>query len=429
MGRALKKDALVTPPPVQHQPRPSGPPGQRSVSRAHQGDALGQRDATIAAAVLTVLAHLVVFTLLPRELAPLPQRETRRPPRTYELQLEPSPAPEDRVAEPEKQPLERVEEPEKRFVMAPSGIPDQVPADDRNFSDRNQIAANPEKPETLSDDQSPMVKGDMEESNRLVQGNPEKAPPVPPEAGTPEAIAAYMQKLAAPKPVPAQTPSPQERPVEEAKDAQQTADLLEKPKKDDGILARQNSEVGTAEEAPKKSPGPEPQRPRSEPPPEATSPTDGQGKDATTEVAQMAAQAAGPRPRPRIRLESESSYGPIKQSRGGVLRIGNLAFNSRYSEFGDYWRRCGEMIENRWRSLVYGSRAILPNGHIVTVEFTIHRDGQVSDIRIKESTAVGPLAETISTDAIASVAPFREWTPEMIATMDEKTVCTVSCIY
>ena len=157
-----------------------------------------------------------------------------------------------------------------------------------------------------------------------------------------------------------------------------------------------------------------------------TSEVDGQGQDEMTAPPQ-AADDQTPLPRPRQRVERDTSYGPIKDNRQGVIQIGRLAFNSEYSEFGEYWRRIAEVIEMRWRNLVYNSRSI-PNGGFVVIEFAITRDGQVTDVKVAQSTT-GKLAETVSADAITAEAPFEKWTPEMIVKMGEKADCAIGFYY
>jgi hypothetical protein len=160
---------------------------------------------------------------------------------------------------------------------------------------------------------------------------------------------------------------------------------------------------------------------------EVTSPADGQGQAQMTTPPQAADQPT-PTPRPRQRVERDTSFGPIKENRQGAIQVGRLAFDAQYSEFGDYWRRVAEIIEARWRNLVYNTKSIPFGGYRVVVEFSITRQGQVTDVNVSFSSA-GKLAETISVDSIVGEAPFFEWTPEMIVKMGEKAQCAIHFYY
>ena len=142
----------------------------------------------------------------------------------------------------------------------------------------------------------------------------------------------------------------------------------------------------------------------------------------------QAAQQPTPVPRPRLRVERDTSYGPIKDNRQGAIVIGRLAFDAQYSEFGEYWRRVAEIIEARWRNLVYNTRAIPRGGYRVVVQFSITRDGQVRNVKVAFSDA-GKLADTVSIDAIVGEAPYFEWTPEMIVKMGEEAACAIHFYY
>jgi hypothetical protein len=108
--------------------------------------------------------------------------------------------------------------------------------------------------------------------------------------------------------------------------------------------------------------------------------------------------------------------------------VGQLAFNSRLSEFGDYLARMKEVIGLRWRNLNYNTRALPGGGTRVIVRFDITREGRIEHIRIIEATT-GRVGETLATDAITSSAPFNRWSPEMIVILGERTACEVHFYY
>jgi outer membrane biosynthesis protein TonB len=352
-------------------------------------DARRNRDSLFAAILLAFFLHLLLFWATPRELFEDPPEQVLIP-QSMEIILEQIPE------QPEVQ---------ETYVRAAPDVEERIPEETLNISDRNQVAAQEESVAAISPDNTPYVEGDEEDSNRLVQGNPnqEPTPPAPPAASPTSATSPVVQQEAAPKEIPVQV----------------DPDYIEqKPEQDEGIASIENP--SEAQETPE-----EPTEPLEEV--LVTSKVDGKGQAEMTTPAQ-AAQQPNPVPRPRQRVERDTSYGPIKDNRQGAIVIGRLAFDARYSEFGEYWRRVAEIIEARWRNLVYNTRAIPRNGGKVVVQFSITRDGQVTDVKVPVSSA-GKLANTISVDAILGQSPYDEWTPEMIVKMGEKAECAIHFYY
>ncbi len=346
------------------------------------------REGLFAAILLAFFLHLLLFWATPRELFPEPPEQVLIP-QSIELVLEEIPA------NPEM---------EETYVRAAPNVEELVPEDTLNISDRNQSAAQ-EEATLVGEDSTPYVEGDQPDSNRIVQGNPfqEPTPPAPPAASPSSGASPIQQQEAAPREVVvAVNPDFIEQEVIE----EEGVASIEKP--DEAV------------EIPEEPTEPEEQI-------LVTSQADGQGQAEMTTPPQ-AAENPTPTPRPRQRVERDTSYGPIKDNRQGVIQIGRLAFDAEYSEFGEYWRRVAEIIEARWRNLVYNTRSIPYGGYVVVVQFSITRDGQITDVKTAYSTA-GKLAETVSVDAIVGEAPFFDWTPEMIVKMGEKAECAIHFYY
>ena len=361
-------------------PRPAKPVMQDNPDRTREG--------LVAAVLLAFFLHLLLFWITPREIFPEAPDQVLIP-QSIELVLEEIPA------EPEM---------DETYVRAAPNVEELVPEETQNISDRNQQAAQ-EEASLVGVDNNPYVEGDMEESNRLVQGNPfqEPTPPAPPAASTSSGSSPLVQQEAAPREV----------------EVQVQPDFIEQdPVEDEGIASIEVPD--RAVEVPE-----EPVQPEEEVP--VTSEIDGQGQAEMTTPPQ-AAENQTPTPRPRQRVERDNSYGPIKDNRQGVIQLGRLAFDAQYSEFGEYWRRVAEIIEARWRNLVYNTRSIPFGGHVVVVQFSITRDGQVENVKVVHSTA-GKLAETVSVDAIIGEATYYEWTPEMIVKMGEMSDCAIHFYY
>lgn len=352
------------------------------------------RDTVMAAVVWTVLLHLLVLWGLPRSIH-LPENRVYQYSQAIDLVLEPIP---DALDE------------EMRYVRATPDVPEEAPEETVNISDRDQMAAQPEEAPTLDPDNTPMRDGDMEESNRLVQGNPfdEPTPPAPPASGD----------EGAESPMAEQEPAPMQPPAVMAPDFQANDETDPDP---NGIAMFPDPAL--AQERPVEEPQTVEDWATDE-----TSPEDGRGESRVRTPPQQQAEAPSQQPRPRLRVERDTSYGPLRDNREGVIRIGSLAFDSRYSEFGEYWRRVAEIIERRWRNLVYNSRAITFSGSRVVVQFDITRDGRVQNVKVIDSTS-GRLAESISIDSIVGEAPFHPWTPDMVLRMGDSAECAIHFFY
>ncbi len=374
-------------PEVKDRTQPRKRPGLARSDR--QAEARQNRDGLFAAILLAFFLHLLLFWATPTEFLPKPSDEVLVP-QTMEVYLEEIPV------QPEN---------EETYVRAAPNIEEQIPEETNNISDRNQQVSQTE--ETVpGNEPTPYIEGDEEDSNRLVQGNPFQEP-------TPQAPPAASQ-TSGQSPLPQQEAAPREEVVEVQPDY-----IEQEPEEEEGIASVEKPDE--AREEPEEQVKPEEQV-------AVTSENDGQGEGQMTTPPQ-AAENQTPVPRPRQRVERDTSYGPIKDNRQGWIRIGDdVAFNSKYTEFGEYWRRVGEIIETRWRNLVYNTKSIPISGNRVTISFAITRDGQVTDVKVQESTA-GRLADTVSTDAIVGAAPFFEWTPEMIVKMGEKAPCAIVFIY
>ncbi len=346
------------------------------------------RESLFAAILLALFLHLLLYWVSPSDLFESPAGETDAS-ADFEVVIES---------------FQENQELEERYVRAAPNISESVPEETINISDRDQQAAQEEEAPP-DPENTPYVEGDEEESNRLVQGNPmqQPTPQSPPEASQSQGSSPMAQQEAAPREKPAEA----------------NPDYIEQvPDQDEGVASIEKP-------AESREPPEEPVDLRD--PVEATSEADGQGEAQVTTPPQASGEE-GPKPRPRQRVERDTSFGPVKDNRQGAIQIGRLAFDSQYSEFGEYWRRVAEVIEARWRNLVYNTRSIPFGGYRVVVEFSITRKGEVRNVEVSFSDA-GRLAETISVDAIVGEAPFFDWTPEMIVKMGEEAGAAIHFYY
>lgn len=352
----------------------------------------GENDAAVAALVFTLLLHMILYYAVPQSV--VFEEATATPQRELEFLL-----------------VDPDEERDERYVMAAPDRRQERPEETLNISDRDQVAAQ-EEIAPLSPDNSPLVAGDEEDSNRIVQGNPFQQPSPQPSFGGGEASdnadSPMQERRAAPREtgsaVDLDAPEFDSVEIEDDAGARVVERRGQASRETDIDLPDSIADSAAVER----------------------SAFDGEGRDRLETPAQEASES--PVPRPRQTVERATSYGPLRSSQTGVVRIGRLALDAQYSEFGEYWTRVAEIIERRWRNILYNSRSVAFRGARVTVEFEITREGEVEGARILHSDA-GRLAETISIDAITSEAPYFRWTPDMILRMGDRSSFRVTFIY
>lgn len=383
-------------------PRPVARPPHHDTQNWLQPDR--DKDTILVAGLLAVIAHLLLFWLVPTVLV-IPDVEKVPVAKTNRLEFKLVPDLDD--------PIDL-----QNYVMSNPDAPDQVPAETNNMSERNQVAAQPDPAVDLSPDHSPMNTGDMEESNRLVQGDPNQlSQPSRSQAQAdqvnPEADEVQPQEPVENAPAMAQSspaPAPFIPPIEGL------------PPED---LADEGLNMATIPPMP---PSQEMLPPAETVPDRPTTQAATAQAAATSATSQRIPNDSPPRPRPTV--QRDTTTGPLKSSREGVLMSGPVAFNAKYSQFGDYFAQVKEAVYNRWVSLIVPSKSVNQTfgATRVVVSFAITRDGEIVDLKVDEATA-GPLEQTFAVDAIESPAPYRKWTPEMILMGEDKMECTVTFYY
>jgi hypothetical protein len=121
------------------------------------------------------------------------------------------------------------------------------------------------------------------------------------------------------------------------------------------------------------------------------------------------------RPRPTRLSEVRAQRGLLAGERmrqdGGVRRPGHVAFNVKATPFGEYDGAIIRAIEQRWYGILDESAFVTRSGKVV-VEFRIHYDGRVTDLKVVEQD-VGELLSLYCRRAISDPAPFGPWPSDM----------------
>lgn len=338
----------------------------------HERSACGR---TLLAFVLSVLLHLIVLYFLPERL--LPQAVSMKVPETVELELT----------------MESVKPEDMRFVEANPEVAENIPDEMRNYSFRNQQAAD-ESAASLTGEEQPKVDG-VEPSQKILEGqlaSAAVAPQLPAEELSQNTARASAPILFPPKGV-------------ERAEFLKEAGLAEMDAQGSGRLG----EIAAA----------------------ASGKLDGVlhlHEPVEAEAAEVTARSGDPtQAKPRPRLDPKLIMGPLMQSAGGASRRGQLAINASFSEFGEYQQQFFAAVVTGWyQDIDYYQPIDLKSR--VEVRFTMRSDGTVTNVKAVNSTA-SEIATVICENAISKPKQFRPWTKEMVEVYGEARELTVLFIY
>jgi hypothetical protein len=357
----------------------------------------GQSRSVLLALLIAALLHLGVLLLLPQQIL---RSTAPSAVEAQDMQLTLLPpqelSPED-----------------LRFVEANPDAPENEPDAKDQYSFRSQQAAS----ETLSDSplNAPNVAGDTD-SQKIIQGSLESAPPVAPgvysteaqegtgdgtDGGDPGAVAQAAQQLAAPQPLPAPQ-FIQQKPVEDVGPGSR----MDQP----GLALEVFEQVDPTAPV-------EIYRQQDQPPVAAAQAGAGNG----------GAPAARPMPRARPRLAPELLTGPLMRSEGSARLRGTLAIDASFSEFGEYQQQFFAALQAGWYQEIEFFQPIDTATRVV-VRFTIQSDGVVRDVEVVQSSA-SQIATFICESAITKRSPFRPWTKEMVQVFGQERSLTVAFHY
>lgn len=330
---------------------------------------------TAVGLAVALLVHLAFILILPERILPEHRAAEQKEAVVYEIDL--------------------VEPDEMRFVEANPEAPENEPDRSDQYSFRAQQAAD-ESPETTADN-APKVAGE-EASQKILQGQLDQSPPVPPGVYSPQARPGEGEGTEGGK-AGART----EAQVAPAQPLPAPDFIQQKPVSESGPGSR----VELTAEAPEEMPEPEPDAPIDVyRPPETVSPQvqpdDGAG----------GAPEARPAPRARPRLAPELLSGPLMQSNSSASRRGKLAIDATFSEFGEYQQQFYAAVQTGWYQEIEFFEPI-DTAARVHVRFRMQADGTVDEVEAVQSTA-SKLATVICETAISKRSPFRPWTEEMV---------------
>lgn len=380
----------------------------------------------IVAVIVSVIIHLVLLLSLPH-IASLVNEYGGAPTASwdsvYEVQFEgvtfdTNPAPQ-----------EEAEELPQKFVETNPDVPENKPDETINFAARDQQSAQPERADVLSEDNSPQLEAEdmLPDSPKIVEGmqqtRDEEAVPPPgyyAEDGQDAASPAEVSDLelertpeVAPTPsAPAQTPDALRLDREKPLDGEGFASYFDPAEGETYPEVSSDTETEVISLTPMNRVMAERMRNQA---------------DSMTAPRQDGKNQPSPLPRPRI--VPKVSPGPLRESPGGVTKVGAIAIDANFSEYGDYLQRMFDAISLHWNNLNEdASRSYAEMRSKVVVEFYITSTGSIHGVRVLNSNA-DRLRTLFCEEAIRARAPFGEWPTDMKTALGSEQPIRITFFY
>ena len=332
---------------------------------------------TTAGIIGTVLFHLLFVFSLPRSYLIVDPSEVKAKFEEFDIEI---------ITEPEEE--------EPHYAETNPQSPENEPDETNNFSARSQQAANEELPEELSPDRTPATEGDDLPSTKIISGD--LNPPLP-------VFSHQEMQQPSDASIPTTTPSNPER-----------VDPLP-GFEDDVIVTDEGTGMAEAEEV---------ENPNIVDEPVEGVEADTNDPDPFALPSPQEAQRPTPQPRPIL---PRAPPGPVRTQRAGVSQTGQVGYDAKFSEFGDYIERVVEAVTQRWHALA-SARSYRETSTFVRLEFELSQDGSVSELYVTETTAKA-LGILLCRSAIEQGAPFGPWTEEMIGVLGEEQTITFTFHY
>lgn len=381
-------------------------PVKPAPERAKVSHALDERKpswrAGLAGTVAVHVALLALFLALPKEIFESDRvSATQAADRSFEIELSPELL---RPVTPVLQPVKFVEvNPD-----APVNTPDKTPL----FGAQNQQVAQPlPTPDGTSD--TPALDGEgAENATALVKGRSQ-------EAEQPTASELLAQAF--------QTTPPDVSPLEseqaEKEQREAAARAVNALPGTEELLSK--AEDGTGTGATKETPTPGAET--------GLEPTKGSltGKATTGGYfsGTPAIDRTRPQERPRLAAATVNARNaPTIKNSFGTKNIGAVAYNAKWSAYGEYLQRFIDAVQVQWERLIIRSAFYPTSGSLVKVTFKIDSAGLISQV-VRVEGSGGELAQRLCVSAITERAPYGEWPEDMIAVLGKEQEITFTFFY
>ena len=123
-----------------------------------------------------------------------------------------------------------------------------------------------------------------------------------------------------------------------------------------------------------------------------------------------------PKDRPRTLAQARAAKGLLVGERmkqdSGVERRGGIAFDTKATAFGLYDQTLIDAIQQAWYNLLDQNDQLASRSGRVVVEFKLHADGRVTDLKIT-GNEVGDIHAMLCGRAIQDPVPYARWPADM----------------
>lgn len=136
-------------------------------------------------------------------------------------------------------------------------------------------------------------------------------------------------------------------------------------------------------------------------------------------------------PQKRPQLSRELIHGPLMKSITSAPRVGTVAIECRLHPHGVYIQKMMQSIEEQWNQLARGSVQYLQRDRLpdkVTWRFTLQANGLIQNLSRIDNEGES-LPSELCRQAIASRVPFGPWSEKMIKDFGKSDEITISFLY
>lgn len=367
------------------------PPAPRRAGRWTFSDKSDVRAVQIGV-VATIVVHVLLIALAPK-LDQWIDIGTAQPASTdwaaREFQIEIAPEVPEQTTEQTGMP---------KFVEANPNAPDNIPDKTDNVASQNQQAAQ-EVPTPDGKSDAPAVKGEENiDSTAIVSG--QQADP--------------LSVLRPAPPAPAETaPAPDQQAVRQAQTPLPGTEKLtgENP---DGVGTTVSEAAPNARDTPMRVEG------------------DPNAQDTPGPRTGLYYNRVDPkRPQARPTLAPDvvrARPSPLANREFGTENIGAVAYNAKWSAYGEYLQKFIESVDIQWKRIIEQSNVYPVAGTKVVVKFRMDAKGDIAEILNVEGSGGRP-AQDACVSAIVARAPYGEWPEDMVGVLGESQEMTFTFHY
>lgn len=136
-----------------------------------------------------------------------------------------------------------------------------------------------------------------------------------------------------------------------------------------------------------------------------------------------------PQPRPTLAPNVvKARPSPLAHREFGTENIGAVAYNAKWSAYGEYLQKFIESVDIQWQRIVEQSTTYPVAGTKVVVTFRMNSKGSISEI-IKVESEGGRAAKDGCVSAIVARDPYGEWPDDMVGVLGESQEITFTFLY